>query len=220
MLQTQLGVFTRVDAFQDKFAFPVIAHARDEFPVHCWIGTAQFRIVDAIAHRAVAADFRPALVTCLALVHVFGACTVIRFAESPGGVVASKRQYRHAIGLKTPHQLHARIPGIRRIKLLPHGTAMRFGNVFNGKARRGGQHLHVVAGTRGTRNRDFALRVKRALPTCGAGENRAAVSATPPIHTGIDLGGVTQAARTQLQLAKAFAIGEKRGIVIRATRHV
>src|SRR6185369_487951 len=82
VFKAQLRIFMRVDALEYEFAFPVIAHACDEFPVHRRVGSTQPLIVDAIPHWTMAAGLGPALVTRFALLHILGAHAIVSLAEA------------------------------------------------------------------------------------------------------------------------------------------
>jgi hypothetical protein len=66
----------------------------------------------------------------------------------------------------------------------------------------------------------FAVGEERFFAACRAGEDRAVVDGTEQIDVHVYLGGVAQAARTQLDMLEPFAIGAKRGVIVDATRHV
>ena len=75
-------------------------------------------------------------------------------------------------------------------------------------------------GARGAAHGEFAIGVKGALSACGAGENGRGVATPKNLDPHVHLGGIAQAPRTQLDLAKTIAVGEQCGVIIGTARHV
>src|SRR5580692_458370 len=144
----------------------------------------------------------------------------VGFTVTAGGVIDSESDDRAPGGLHAPQNFFADFPGVRRVELIPDRAAEGLVDIFDG--RRGCRREKLQSATRFRCPCDgqFAVGKERLFAPCRAQEDRAVVGSTEQIDTHVDLGGVAQAARAQLDVLEPFAIGAERGVVVDAACHV
>ena len=222
MIDGEARVLARVDALDDEAAFPEVAEAIDEVPVHRGVRRADAGHVDPLVHLPLV-DGRPGLrafVTRAALREIFRSRAQIRLAVASGRVVDGKRDHRAACGLDAVKQLLARGPRARRVELVPHRPSQRRVHLFDAGRCGRRQELQRVARPGRARDRQLAVGMERPLAARRAQEDRAGVGRAEQLDARVDLRRVAQTPGSQLDVLIAFPVCAQRRIVVDAARHV
>ena len=222
VFHAQRRVLVRQDPLDEDLHARDVAHPLEEIPGHVRrFHAGHAREVDAVV---VGPAPRPrhdsGLVAVLAIPGVLAAQPEQSFLVAARHAVHGHDQHRAASALGALDQRAGDVPAGRGVELKPDRRAARLGGVLDRRGGRSRKNLQMAAGFRRAGDGELALGMEELVASRRRNDDRRAPPAAEELAAHVDLGDVVEAARAQLELQEALAIGTQRDLVVDARGHV
>src|SRR5262245_51957826 len=223
-LDRELGVLARDDALDDQLHRRDVSQAFDDLPVHVQrVLSDDPGQIEALKHRPAAncrVVSKAADVTDDALPRVYAPGLQHRLPVGPSLQINGQNQHRAARGLGSFSQSARDVPIVRRIELVPDGSAHRLVDGFDRRTGHCGKYLEVSLRASGFGHRDFTFGMERLLTAHWSERDGIVPGGAENTDGGIDVPDVSQPADPDLIFCESFMVGAQCGVVVHTGRKV